>query len=80
MELCGVWGGAEGAAAYQPSGDVDSMGWARTATVPRGWGGAGKGGTVCLRTVERCGHRGLCPSRKVPWKGPRPRGQQEHRA
>jgi hypothetical protein len=38
----------------------------------------GRDGVSAVR--NNAGHRGLCPSRKVPCKGPRPRGQQEHRA
>jgi hypothetical protein len=55
------------------------------------WGGGGRRpsrivvtaqvrGTLSSRSVERCGHRGLCPSHKIPREGPRPRGQQEYRA
>jgi hypothetical protein len=53
---------------------------------PRGGGGrrasrivvaAQVRGTLSSRSVERCGHRGLCPSHRVPWEGPRPRDPQE---
>jgi hypothetical protein len=45
-------GKRRGAGAYQTSGDLDALGWARTATVPRGWDGAGKGRTVSPRSGE----------------------------
>jgi hypothetical protein len=66
VEPYGVWGSAGGAGAYQTSRDLDATGWGRTATVPRGWDGAGKGQTVSPRSVERCGHGGPCPSRGSP--------------
>jgi hypothetical protein len=43
MELYGVWERAGGAGAYQAIRDLDATGWGRTATVPRGWDGAGEG-------------------------------------
>jgi hypothetical protein len=39
---------------------------------------AGRDGIPAVRRNIR--HRGLCPSHKVPWKGPRPRGPEKCRA
>jgi hypothetical protein len=38
---------------------------------------SGRDGVPPVR--NNTGHRGLCPSRKVPWEGPRPHGPQEYR-
>jgi hypothetical protein len=47
-----------------------------TVPLPRSFPGRGRVPAV----RENMGHRGLCPSHKVAWEGPSPRGQQEYRA